>query len=579
MNSIPKSDLLEALTLCKGAFISAAGFSLVINILQLVPTIYMLQVFDRVVPTGNLDTLGLMTLVLMVLFITQGVLEWVRSQILVRVSTRLEVLLNERLFKVAYKLALYSSGQRASTQPLDDLTGLRQFLTGSGLFAFFDAPWVPIYLAVMFLFHPWYGWVGVATAILLIVIAYIQEKATNTLLNDANNLAMAGRNLVNKNLRNAEVIDSMGMLPNIQDRWLGSMDKVLALQAIASSRAGVINAFSKLTRMSSQSLILAVGAYLVIGNEISSGLMMAGSILLGRALAPIDMVIGSWKSFISARGQFKRLNDLLTQMPAGHQKMSLPDPQGAFKLELATVVPPGAKTPVIKDITMSIVKGDVLGIIGPSGAGKSTFARALLGIWPTSSGRIRLDGAEIYNMNRDELGPFLGYLPQDIELFEGTISENIARFGVVVSEKVVEAARMADVHELILCLPDGYDTYIGANGINLSGGQRQRIGLARALYGNPVVVVLDEPNSNLDEQGELALARAIQRLKAKQTTVIVITHRNNVLANVDKLLVLKEGQLSVYGPRDQVLAHLQKAVQQSAQPVSNATPPPPAASN
>jgi ATP-binding cassette, subfamily C, bacterial EexD len=481
-------------------------------------------------------------------------------------------LLNERLFKVAYKLALYSSGQRASTQPLDDLTGLRQFLTGSGLFAFFDAPWVPIYLAVMFLFHPWYGWVGVATAILLIVIAYIQEKATNTLLNDANNLAMVGRNLVNKNLRNAEVIDSMGMLPNIQDRWLGSMDKVLALQAIASSRAGVINAFSKLTRMSSQSLILAVGAYLVIGNEISSGLMMAGSILLGRALAPIDMVIGSWKSFISARGQFKRLNDLLTQMPAGHQKMSLPDPQGAFKLELATVVPPGAKTPVIKDITMSIVKGDVLGIIGPSGAGKSTFARALLGIWPTSSGRIRLDGAEIYNMNRDELGPFLGYLPQDIELFEGTISENIARFGVVVSEKVVEAARMADVHELILCLPDGYDTYIGANGINLSGGQRQRIGLARALYGNPVVVVLDEPNSNLDEQGELALARAIQRLKAKQTTVIVITHRNNVLANVDKLLVLKEGQLSVYGPRDQVLAHLQKAVQQSAQPVSNAIP-------
>lgn len=568
MNSDPRSNLVEALALCKGAFFSAASFSLVINILQLVPTIYMLQVFDRVVPTGNLNTLGLMTLVLMVLFVTQGVLEWVRSQILVRVSTRLEVMLNERLFKVAYKLALYSNGQRASTQPLDDLTGLRQFLTGSGLFAFFDAPWVPIYLAVMFLFHPWYGWVGVATAILLILIAYIQEKSTNTLLNDANNLAMVGRNLVNKNLRNAEVIDSMGMLPNIQDRWLSSMDKVLALQAIASSRAGVINAFSKLTRMSSQSLILAVGAYLVIGNEISSGLMMAGSILLGRALAPIDMVIGSWKGFISARGQFKRLNDLLTQMPAEHQKMSLPDPQGAFKLELATVVPPGAKTPVIKDISMSIVKGDVLGIIGPSGAGKSTFARALLGIWPTSSGRIRLDGAEIYTMNRDELGPFIGYLPQDIELFEGTISENIARFGKVVPEKVVEAARMADVHELILCLPDGYDTYIGANGINLSGGQRQRIGLARALYGNPVVVVLDEPNSNLDEQGELALARAIQRLKAKQTTVIVITHRNNVLANVDKLLVLKEGQLSVYGPRDQVLAHLQKTAQ-AAQPTNN----------
>lgn len=565
MSATPKSDLLEALSVCKGAFLSAAGFSLVINLLQLVPTIYMLQVFDRVVPTGNLNTLAMLTLILMVLFLTQGVLEWVRSQILVRVSTRLEVLLNERLFKVAYKLALYSSGQRASTQPLDDLTGLRQFLTGSGLFAFFDAPWVPIYLAVMFLFHPWYGWVGVATAILLIIIAYIQEKSTHGLLNDANNMAMQGRNLVTKNLRNAEVIDSMGMLPNIQYRWLSSMHKVLELQAIASSRAGVINAFSKLTRTSSQSLILAVGAYLVIGNEISSGLMMAGSILLGRALAPIDMVIGSWKGFISARGQFKRLNELLIQMPAGQQKMSLPEPRGDFQLEIANVVPPGAKTPVIKGITMSIGKGDVLGVIGPSGAGKSTFVRALLGIWPTSSGRIRLDGAEIYSMNRDELGPFIGYLPQDIELFEGTISQNIARFGVVDSERVVEAARMADVHELILCLPDGYDTYVGANGINLSGGQRQRIGLARALYGNPVVVVLDEPNSNLDEQGELALGRAIQRLKSRQATVIVVTHRNNVLANVDKLLVLKDGQLSVYGPRDQVLAHLQKSMQQAMQ--------------
>jgi len=567
----PKSDLVEALALCKGAFISAAGFSLIINLLQLVPTIYMLQVFDRVVPTGNLDTLTMLTVILMVLFVTQGILEWVRSQILVRVSTRLEVLLNERLFKVAYKLALYSNGQRASTQPLDDLTGLRQFMTGSGLFAFFDAPWVPIYLAVMFIFHPWYGWVGVATSILLIIIAYIQEKSTHALLNDANNAAMVGRNLVNKNLRNAEVIDSMGMLPNIQHRWLSSTYKVLELQAIASSRAGVINAFSKLTRAASQSLILAVGAYLVIGNEISSGLMMAGSILLGRALAPIDMVIGSWKGFIAARGQYKRLNDLLVQIPAGQQKMTLPDPQGAFQLELANVIPPGAKTPVIKGISMAINKGDVLGVIGPSGAGKSTFARAILGIWPTSSGRIRLDGAEIYSMNRDELGPFIGYLPQDIELFEGTISENIARFGAVESEKVVEAARMADVHDLILRLPDGYDTYIGANGINLSGGQRQRIGLARALYGNPVVVVLDEPNSNLDEQGELALGRAIQRLKEKRVTVIVITHRNNVLVNVDKLLVLNDGQLSVYGPKDQVLAHLQKANQQGKPGISAAS--------
>ncbi len=564
MSAAPQSDLVEALRLCKGAFIAAAGFSLVINLLQLVPTIYMLQLYDRVVPTGNLTTLTLLTLILMVLFVTMGILEWVRSQILVRVSTRLEVLLSERLLKVAYKMALYSSGQRASMQPLDDLTALRQFMTGSGLFAFFDAPWLPIYLAVMFMFHSWYGWAGVGTAILLVIVAVAQEKATNRMLSEANVTAMNARNLVSKNLRNAEVLDAMGMLPNIQNRWLNSVHKVLRLQAIASSRAGLINAVSKLIRLSSQSLILALGAYLVIQNEITSGLMIAGSILLGRALAPIDIVIGSWKGFINARGQYQRLNELLLQMPADSKKMTLPDPIGAFQLDVAQVTPPGSKTPILRGITMSIAKGDVLGVIGPSGAGKSTFARALLGIWPTSSGTIRLDGAEIFNWNRDELGPFIGYLPQDIELFEGTISQNIARFGEVNPEKVVAAAKMADVHELILRLADGYNTAIGANGGNLSGGQRQRIGLARALYGDPVVVVLDEPNSNLDEQGEIALGRTIQRLKANQVTVVVITHRNNVLNNVDKLLLLSDGQLSVYGPKDQVVAHLQKVAQQQA---------------
>jgi ATP-binding cassette subfamily C protein EexD len=292
--------------------------------------------------------------------------------------------------------------------------------------------------------------------------------------------------------------------------------------------------------------------------------MIAGSILLGRALAPIDIVIGSWKGFISARGQYRRLNELLLKIPADPEKMTLPNPEGAFLLEAAVVTAPGGKIPIIKGISMAIAKGDVIGVIGPSGAGKSTFARALLGIWPTASGKIRLDGAEVYSWNRNELGPFIGYLPQDIELFEGTISENIARFGPIDPEKVVDAAKMADVHELILRLPEGYDTVIGADGGNLSGGQRQRIGLARALYGDPAVVMLDEPNSNLDEQGELALGQAIQRLKLKRVTVIVITHRNNVLANVDKLLILNDGLLSVYGPKDQVVAHLQKNLQQVA---------------
>jgi len=478
------------------------------------------------------------------------------------VSTRLETLLNERLFKVAYKQALYSGGQRASSQPLDDLTALRQFMTGNGLFAFFDAPWLPIYIALMFVFHSLYGWMAVGTAILLIIVAIVQEKATSKMLGEANMMAMVGRGLVNKNLRNAEVIESMGMLNNIQQRWLKSTNKVLVLQATASSRAGLISATSKLIRLSSQSLILAVGAYLVIGNEITSGLMIGGSILLGRALAPIDIVIGSWKGFISARGQYSRLNELLRQIPADTERMSLPTPEGNFQFESAVVVPPGAKTAVLKGISLTIAKGDVVGVIGPSGAGKSTFARALLGIWPTANGKIRLDGADVFTWNREELGPHIGYLPQDIELFEGTISENIARFGDVDPEKVVNAAKMADVHDLILHLPEGYDTIIGATGGNLSGGQRQRVGLARALYGEPRIVVLDEPNSNLDEVGEAALGNAIQRLKQKQTTIIVITHRNNVLANVDKLLILNDGLVSVYGPKDQVIAHLQ---QQQAQ--------------
>ena len=562
MKTLKKSDLEEALKLCKGAFISAAGFSLVINILQLVPTIYMLQLYDRVVPTASYSTLWFLTGIMMLLFVTMGTLEWVRSQILVRVSTRLETLLNERLFKVAYKQSLYTGGQRASSQPLDDLTALRQFMTGNGLFAFFDAPWLPIYIALMFVFHSMYGWMAVFTAILLIIVAIVQEKSTSKMLGEANNLAMAGRGLVNKNLRNAEVIESMGMLNNIQKRWLKGTNQVLVLQATASSRAGLINAVSKLIRLSSQSLILAVGAYLVVENEISSGMMIGGSVLLGRALAPIDIVIGSWKGFISARGQYSRLNEMLLQIPADPERMKLPTPEGTFQFESAVVAPPGAKSAVLKGLTLTISKGDVVGVIGPSCAGKSTFARALLGIWPCNQGKIRLDGADVFTWDRNDLGPHIGYLPQDIELFEGTISENIARFGEIDPEKVVNAAKMADVHDLILHLPEGYDTMIGVTGGNLSGGQRQRVGLARALYGEPQIVVLDEPNSNLDEVGEAALGNAIQRLKQNGATVIVITHRNNVLTNVDKLLILNDGLVSVYGPKEQVIAHLQ---QQQAQ--------------
>jgi ATP-binding cassette subfamily C protein EexD len=568
MKNDAKSDLEKALLICKDAFLSAAGFSLLINFLMITPSIYMLQVYDRVVSTGNLSTLLMLTLIVLLLFITMTALEWVRSQILVRVSTRLETLLNQRLFQVAFKQALFSGGQKATTQPLDDLTGLRQFLTGNGLFAFFDAPWMPIYLGILFLFHPWYGWFSVLTAILLCIVAAFTERSTSKILSEANNIAMATRGLLAKNLRNAEVIESMGMLGNIRQRWLTGAVNVLDLQAIASSRAGLLTSLSKVIRLSSQSLILGLGAYLVIEREISPGLMIGGSILMGRALAPIDMMIGSWKGFISARDQYKRLNEILLMIPADADHMALPNPVGKLHFEHAVVTAPSGKSAILKDLSLTIEKGDIVGIVGPSGAGKSTLARAVLGIWPTASGSIRLDGAEVFHWDREHLGKFIGYLPQDTELFEGTIGENIARFGEVDSEKVVAAAKMANVHELILRFPEGYDTVIGATSGNLSGGQRQRIGLARALYDNPVLIVLDEPNSNLDEQGEAALEQALVELKQKQATVLMITHRNNVLSKVDKLLILNEGALVAYGPRDQVIAYIQQKQQQANAPAA-----------
>ncbi|HIG65534.1 MAG TPA: type I secretion system permease/ATPase, partial [Methyloprofundus sp.] len=463
-NSSIKSDLQKALGVCKGAFLSAAAFSLVINLLMLTPTIYMLQLYDRVLSSRSEETLVMLTLLVVAIFITQGALEWVRSQILVRVSVKLESLLNKRLFIIAYKQSLYTGGQQASGQALDDLTSLRQFLTGNGLFAFFDAPWLPFYVVLMFLFHPYFGWVAISAASVLIILAIINEKITHKVLEEANGLAAQGRALVNKNLRNAEVIESMGMLESIHQRWLKGSEKVLFLQALASSRAGLITAMSKTLRMMFQSLVLGLGAYLAIQQEISPGLMIAGSILLGRALAPIDLMIGSWKGFIMARAQYVRLNTLLLKIPEDKEKMSLPEPKGSLQIEQAVVAPPGVKTAVIKGVSLTINAGDSVGIIGPSGAGKSTLVRALLGIWPAASGKIRLDGADVFAWDRMELGPYIGYLPQDIELFEGTISENIARFGELDAEKVIAAAKMSDVHELILRLPEGYDTVIGRAG-------------------------------------------------------------------------------------------------------------------
>jgi ATP-binding cassette subfamily C protein EexD len=379
---------------------------------------------------------------------------------------------------------------------------------------------------------------------------------TRDVLAKASKESIASSAANTKNLRNAEVIESMGMLSNIRGKWEERNRKVLFLQAKASDRAGIFTAVSRTFRVSVQSLILGVGAYLAIQQEISGGLMIAGSILLGRALSPIDQMIGAWKGFVTARSQYHRLNELLQKIPPSPERMSLPAPSGAISAERAFITPPGAQAPVVKGVSFQIQPGEIVGIIGPSAAGKSTLARGILGIWPTASGAIRIDGAESASYNREELGPHVGYLPQDIELFDGTISENIARFGEEDADKVVQAAKDADVHDMILRMPNGYDTAIGQSGGALSGGQRQRIGLARALYDNPSIVVLDEPNSNLDDQGERALNTAIELLKQKGCTALMITHRVSVLSHVQKLMFMNDGLVVAFGPRDDVFQQM-----------------------
>ena len=540
----------------KSYFIYAGLFSAAVNLLMLVPVIYMLQVYDRVVSSGSYSTLAMLTLLMVALTAALGGFEWVRSMILIAASNRIEKNLRRRVSDATFKRALLTGGAVSNSQPLNDLSSLRQFLTGNGLFAFFDAPWFPIYVFVMFIFHPMFGYAAIFAGIVMVALAYTTEKVTSKKLQDANSQSNWINNQVNGTLKNSEVIAAMGMADDLRHRQEKRFDQVLTLQTDASRSAGLLQSLSKTFRMVMQSLLLGLGALLALRQEISPGMMIAGSLLLGRALAPIDMLVGTWKGFTLARGQYDRLGQLLNQIPKDADTMSLPAPTGKLSAEQVMVVPPGSKNNVVRGVNMELNAGEALGIVGPSASGKSCLARALLGIWPTYSGKVRLDGADIFAWDRTELGPYIGYLPQDIELFDGSISENICRFGDVDPDKVVEAARTAGVHDLILHLPQGYDTVIGGSGGILSGGQRQRIGLARAIYGSPKYLVLDEPNSNLDDQGERELVEAIRRIKSEGATVIIITHRTMVLQCVDKILVMRDGAASHFGPRDQVLAAL-----------------------
>ena len=537
----------------KSYFIYAGFFSAAVNLLMLVPVIYMLQVYDRVVSSGSYSTLAMLTLLMIALTAASGGFEWVRSMILIAASNRIEKNLRRRVSDATFKRALLTGGAVSNSQPLSDLSSLRQFLTGNGLFAFFDAPWFPIYVFVMFMFHPLFGYAAIFAGIVMVALAYTTEKVTSKKLQDANSQSNWINNQVNGTLKNSEVIAAMGMADDLRHRQEKGFDQVLTLQTDASRSAGLLQSLSKTFRMVMQSLLLGLGALLALRQEISPGMMIAGSLLLGRALAPIDMLVGTWKGFTLARGQYDRLGQLLNQIPKDADTMSLPAPTGKLSAEQVMVMPPGSSNIVVRGVNMELNAGEALGIVGPSASGKSCLARALLGIWPTYSGKVRLDGADIFAWDRTELGPYIGYLPQDIELFDGSISENICRFGDVDPDKVVEAARTAGVHDLILHLPQGYDTMIGGSGGILSGGQRQRVGLARAIYGSPKYLVLDEPNSNLDDQGERELVEAIRRIKTEGATVIIITHRTMVLQCVDKILVMRDGAASHFGPRDQVI--------------------------
>jgi ATP-binding cassette subfamily C exporter for protease/lipase len=524
----------------------------------------MLQVYDRVLPSRNETTLLMLTVMMLGAYMLMSLLELVRSFVLVRVGARFDMAMNKRVYSAAFEQNLKKGGGNAG-QALADLTNVRQFLTGNALFAFFDAPWFPVYLVVIFLFEPSLGVFALCGTVVLVALAFINERVSHKPLADANAMAIASNNLASNNLRNAEVIESMGMLPNLMGRWLKLHGRFLQLQADASEKAGRVAAVTKFVQVSLQSLVLGYGALLAVEGKITSGMMIAASILVGRALQPVQQVIGVWKSFSSTRSAYERLVKLLSENPERSAGMQLPKPLGALTVEGVTAGPPSAKVPVLRSLSFAIAAGDVLGVIGPSGSGKSTLARLLVGVWPAVMGKVRLDGADIFQWNKAELGPNIGYLPQDIELFGGTVSENIARFGNIDSDQVVLAARRAGVHDMVLHLPNGYDTILGDGGIGLSGGQRQRLGLARALYGDPSVIVLDEPNSNLDDVGEQALVQAINDLRQRGKTIVLITHRTNVIGATNKLLLLREGTAAMFGPTRDVLAALNEANQKALQ--------------
>ena len=545
-------------------FMVAGLFSMVANLLMLTPTIYMLQVYDRVMLSQSMGTLMAVSLITLFFFGVLTFAEWSRSKLLVSSGVRMDELLSKRLFHASYDAYLNPAVKNPS-RAFNDLTEVRQFLTGNGIFAFFDAPWAPIYIAVLFMLHPWLGVMAILFAAIQASLAWWGSNASKPAQAVASKSQQDAGSYLQSKFRNAEVIESMGMLSHLYRRWAEQNTRAMGHALNAQEVSGRVVAWSKFIRYTQQSLALDGGALLVIQGELSPGAMIAANVLMTRALAPIDLMVGTWPGFLSAKEAFVRLRDLLEAHPLRVKNELSIVPKGDVVLKEVVASAPGRKEPILKGISALMPAGTVTVVLGASGSGKSTLARVLLGIWPHEKGDVLLDGEPILKWDRMGLGPHIGYLPQDIELFDGTIAENIARAGQVVSEKVIGAAEASGLHQMILRFPKGYDTPMGEAGGLLSGGQRQRIGLARALYGEPALVVLDEPNANLDDEGEAALVRAVQVMKSKGKTVVLISHRPGIVGVADRLLILHQGTVQASGPRDGVLAALQKQREEIAQ--------------
>ena len=552
----PLTPLNHAISAARSALLPAGIFSLFINSLALVSPLYMLQVYDRVLGSRNLMTLLFLTIIAVFLYIIYGSLEGLRSRVLVRGGAQFENSLRASLFETAFEGTLRRKGASVEAQPFRDADTVREFITGSAVIAFFDLPWVPLFIAASFLLNPIFGWLAIAAGFITLIVTVVNEYATKNTLLRATQAAISAHADVSATLRNAEVMRAMGMASGLKDRWAERRDEQISWQATASDRSGAVTAGLKSFRQIVQIFILGIGGYLCLQGELSAGGIVAASIIIGRALAPIELAVAQWKAFQHARGAWSRLQDLFRATPQDPTRMPLPPPKGNITVEQIVAAAPGEKTPILRGVSLQLEKGQTLAVIGPSAAGKSTLIRVLLGVWPALAGTIRFDGFEVHHWNSEFLGRHIGYLPQDVELFDGTIAQNIARFMEADHAEIIRAGELAGVHEMVQQMPNGYDTQIGAGGQALSGGQRQRIGLARALFGRPRIVVLDEPNANLDSPGETALVGAMRYLKQHGSTVIFVTHKTNMLTLADKVLLLEQGVVRLCGERDEVLARI-----------------------